>query len=154
MERKAFLKTLGAGAAFALTFSCLHGCSDKGGGEEPLVPEIPEGGFIIDLNATTSANLQNNGGFIFVKSKSTFTQNDVIVVRNLEGNLVAASKYCSAHGNPQIQFVNDDGGIFKCDHQNARFNQLGEPLNSVSEGRPLKIYNTELLADNKLRIFE
>lgn len=153
MERKAFLKTLGAGAAFALTFSCLHGCSDKGGGEEPLVPEIPEGGFIIDLNATTSANLQNNGGFIFVKSKSTFTQNDVIVVRNLEGNLVAASKYCSHEGNPNVSFLQENGGIYECDVHGSRFSQNGTPLNSITTN-PLKIYNTELLANNMLRIFE
>ena len=27
MERKTFLRTLGAGAAFALTFPCVQGCS-------------------------------------------------------------------------------------------------------------------------------
>jgi len=154
MERKEFLKTLGAGAAFAITFSCLHGCSDKGGGEEPLLP-VPTGvDFTIDLSASSSSNLQNNGGFIFVKSKATFTENDIIVVRNLEGNLVAASKICSAHGNPQIEFFNENNGIFICGHQGARFNQVGDPLNSISEGRPLKIFQTELLPNNILRIFE
>ena len=28
MERKDFLRSLGAGAAFALTFPCVHGCSN------------------------------------------------------------------------------------------------------------------------------
>ncbi|WP_047416032.1 ubiquinol-cytochrome c reductase iron-sulfur subunit [Cellulophaga sp. Hel_I_12] len=153
MERKEFLKTLGAGAAFAITFSCLHGCSDKGGGENPLIPELPGEGFTVDLNAASSANLQNNGGFIFVKSKQTFTENDVIVVRNLEGNIVAASKICSHEGNPNIDFFEENGGIFECDVHGARFNQAGQPLNSVTTN-PLKIFQTELLPNNILRIFE
>jgi nitrite reductase/ring-hydroxylating ferredoxin subunit len=155
MERKEFLKTLGAGAAFALVFSCLHSCSSEGGGEEPLIPEQPTGvDFTVDLNASLAANLQSNGGFIFVKSKVKFTENDIIIVRNLEGNLVAASKICSAHGNPQIEFLNENGGIFRCEHQGARFSQVGTPLNSISEGRPLKIFKTEVSANNILRIFE
>ncbi|MDP5232081.1 MAG: Rieske (2Fe-2S) protein [Cellulophaga sp.] len=153
MERKEFLKTLGAGAAFALTFSCLQGCSDNGGGEEPIIPELPAEGFTVDLNASSSANLQNNGGFIFVKSKQTFTESDVIVVRNLEGNLVAASKICSHEGNPNISFFSENNGIFECNVHGARFDQTGKPLNSITTN-PLKIFNTEILANNILRIFE
>tara|TARA_R110002051_G_scaffold100879_3_gene171319 strand:+ start:7459 stop:7920 length:462 start_codon:yes stop_codon:yes gene_type:complete len=153
MERKEFLKTLGAGAAFAITFSCLHGCSDKGGGEEPLLP-VPTGvDFTVDLSASSASNLQNNGGFIFVKSKAKFTENDIIVVRNLEGNLVAASKICSHEGNPNIAFFEENGGIFECDVHGSRFNQAGQPLNSVTTN-PLKIFQTELLPNNILRIFE
>ncbi len=49
MERKAFLKTLGAGAAFALTFPCLQGCSKDGDGGENPVPDGVD--FTIDLNS-------------------------------------------------------------------------------------------------------
>lgn len=30
MERKQFLRSLGAGAAFAVVFPCVHGCSKDG----------------------------------------------------------------------------------------------------------------------------
>jgi nitrite reductase/ring-hydroxylating ferredoxin subunit len=154
MERKEFLKTLGAGAAFALAFSCLHSCSSEGGGEEPLIPEQPTGvDFTVDLNASLAANLQSNGGFIFVKSKVKFTENDIIIVRNLEGNLVAASKICSHEGNPNIDFFKENGGVFECDVHGARFDLTGKPLNSITS-RPLKIFKTEVSVNNILRIFE
>ena len=48
MERKEFLRSLGAGAAFALTFPCLHGCSkDEVNGN--LVEEPTGVDFTIDL---------------------------------------------------------------------------------------------------------
>ena len=48
MERKAFLRSLGAGAAFALTFPCLQGCSSDSGPEAG--EEVPTGvDFTIDL---------------------------------------------------------------------------------------------------------
>jgi hypothetical protein len=41
MERKEFLRSLGAGAAFALTFPCLQGCSkDEDNGD---IVEVPTG---------------------------------------------------------------------------------------------------------------
>ncbi|WP_158973829.1 Rieske 2Fe-2S domain-containing protein [Cellulophaga sp. L1A9] len=167
MERKAFLKTLGAGAAFALTFSCLHGCSSDSESEEQVSEEegeVPIGvdpeeeeptsvDITVDLNASTSSNLQSNGGFIFVKSKEKFTETDIIIVRNLEGELVAASKYCSHENNPNISFVSDNDGIYECDVHGSRFAQDGTPLNSITSN-PLKVYQTEVLADDMLRIFE
>ncbi|WP_165748649.1 ubiquinol-cytochrome c reductase iron-sulfur subunit [Cellulophaga sp. Z1A5H] len=150
MERKAFLKTLGAGAAFALTFSCLHGCSsDSGDNEiEGEVVEEPTGiDFTIDLNSAEAVNLTNNGGFIL--------KDLVVIVKNLEGEFVAASQICSHEGYDQVRFASPDNvGIFYCDVHGSRFAQDGTPLNSTSEGRPLKIYSTEVLADDMLRIFE
>tara|TARA_R110000868_G_scaffold14075_5_gene65735 strand:- start:438 stop:911 length:474 start_codon:yes stop_codon:yes gene_type:complete len=157
MERKAFLKTLGAGAAFALAFPCLHGCSSDSGNSD-VDPEdqkpVPTGvDFTIDLNASSSANLQSNGGFIFAKSKETFTENNIIIVRNLEGNLVAASKICSHQQTDAVEFVNEGVGIYECSTHGSRFDQTGKPLNSITTN-PLKIFNTELLANDMLRIFE
>lgn len=146
MERKEFLRSLGAGAAFALTFPCLNGCStDEINGN---IVEEPTGvDFTIDLTSAEAANLANNGGFIL--------KNLVVVVKNLEGEFIAASQVCSHEMYDQVRFVDQDGGIFYCDVHGSRFSQNGAPLNQVdaNPARPIKIYNTELNGD-ELRIFE
>ena len=147
MERKDFLKTLGAGAAFALVFPCVHGCSSET--NDDVAPEdmkpIPVGvDFTVDLGTPEASNLANNGGFIL--------KNDVVVVRNLEGNFVAASQICSHQQTDQVRFLDVDGGIFRCDTHGSRFDQQGTPLNTVTNN-PLKIFNTELTGDT-LRVFE
>jgi Rieske Fe-S protein len=146
MERKTFLRTLGAGAAFALTFPCVQGCSkDEANGN---VVEQPTGiDFTIDLTSAEGAQLAQNGGFIL--------KNLVVVARNLEGDFVAATQVCSHEQYDQVRFVPQDGGIFYCDVHGSRFAQDGTPLNTVpnSTPRPIKIYNTELNG-NLLRVFE
>ena len=76
MERKEFLRSLGAGAAFAVIFPCVQGCSKD---ETPgVVKQVPTNvDFTVDLNSAEAAPLQNNGGFIL--------KNDVVVVKNLQG---------------------------------------------------------------------
>ncbi|MEO1011725.1 MAG: Rieske 2Fe-2S domain-containing protein [Bacteroidota bacterium] len=146
MERKEFLRSLGAGAAFAITFPCLNGCSkdDDGGGN---IPEPTGVDFTIDLNSEEGAKLANNGDFIL--------KDLVVVVRNLEGQFVAASQVCSHEAYDQVRFANIDGGIFFCDVHGSRFEQDGTPLNQVDSNpaRPLKVFRTELDA-NLLRVFE
>ncbi len=143
MERKEFLRTLGAGAAFALTFPCVQGCSSKGEDDEPV--EIPTGvDFTIDLNSTEGSGLQNNGDFIL--------KNEVVVVKNLEGNFIAASQICSHQQTDQVRFLEEQGGIFHCFTHGSEFDQNGTPLNSVTNN-PLKIFNTELNGDI-LRVFD
>ena len=146
MERKEFLRSLGAGAAFALTFPCLQGCSkDDDNGD---IVEVPTGiDFTIDLNSTEGAKLANNGSFIL--------KNLVVVVKNLEGNFVAATQVCSHESYDQVRFVGNEGGIFYCDVHGSRFALDGTPLNTVDSktAKPLKIYNTELSGD-MLRVFE
>lgn len=146
MERKDFLRSLGAGAAFALTFPCVQGCSND---ENPgNIVEEPTGiDFTIDLTSTEAENLSENGGFIL--------KNLVVIVRNLEGEFVAATQVCSHESYDQVRFVNQDGGIFYCDVHGSRFAQDGTPLNQVDSNppRPIRIYNTELTGDT-LRIFE
>ncbi|PHQ60493.1 MAG: (2Fe-2S)-binding protein [Maribacter sp.] len=146
MERKEFLRSLGAGAAFAITFPCLQGCSNDEENRE-IIP-VPTGvDFTIDLNASEGAKLANNGGFIL--------KNLVVVVKNLEGDFVAASQVCSHESYDQVRFVSNDGGIFYCDVHGSRFSQDGSPLNQVDSNtaKPLKIFNTELDGDI-LRVFE
>jgi len=147
MQRKEFLRSLGVGAAFALTFPCVQGCS-KDDAPAGIIKEEPTNvDFTIDLNSSEAANLMSNGGFIL--------QNDVVIVRNLEGNFVAASQICSHQGYDQVRFQSVDGGIFYCDVHGSRFEQDGTPLNQV-DGNPakaLKVYMIEV-SDNILRVFE
>ncbi|MDC6385869.1 Rieske (2Fe-2S) protein [Flagellimonas taeanensis] len=146
MERKDFLRSLGAGAAFALTFPCLQGCSkDQIDGN---IEEVPTGvDFTVDLTSQEGQALSANGGFIL--------KNLVVVARNLQGEYVAASQVCSHESYDQVRFVNQDGGIFYCDVHGSRFSQDGTPLNQVDSkpARALKVFNTEL-DGSILRIFE
>ena len=147
MERKQFLRTLGAGAAFALAFPCVHGCSKDDSEVGNIVEEPTEVDFTIDLNSAEASNLATNGGFIL--------KDLVVVARNLEGELIAASQVCSHEAYDQVRFVNQEGGIFYCDVHGSRFEQDGTPLNQV-DGNPakvLKVYNVELTGD-MLRVFE
>lgn len=144
MERKQFMKTLGAGAAFALTFPCLGGCSKDENLNGNIVAEPTNVDFMIDLNSSEAAKLANNGGFIL--------KNLVVVVKNLEGQFIAASQICAHQGYDQVRFVDQQGGIFYCDVHGSQFEQNGSPLNQVTS-KTLKIYNTELDGDI-LRVFE
>lgn len=146
MERKQFLRTLGTGAAFALAFPCLHGCSkDSNNGD---IVEIPEGvDFTIDLNSPEGAKLADNGSFIL--------KNLMVVVKDLNGNFVAASQVCSHESYDQVRFTANNGGIFHCDVHGSRFDLEGAPLNQIdsSPAKPLKIFKTEL-EGQILRVFE
>ncbi|MCM4171345.1 (2Fe-2S)-binding protein [Arenibacter sp. TNZ] len=146
MERKQFLRTLGTGAAFALTFPCLNGCSkDNDNGD---IVEVPTGvDFTIDLNSSEGAKLTNNGSFIL--------KNLVVVVKDLDGNFVAASQVCSHESYDQVRFTTSNGGIFHCDVHGSRFELDGTPLNQVDSNpaKQLKIFNTELNGQI-LRVFE
>jgi len=147
MERKAFLKTLGAGAAFAIAFPCLGGCSTDSEVDGNLV-ERPTGiDFTVDLASEEGANLATNGGFIL--------KNLVVVVKNLEGNFVAATQVCSHQSYDEVRFVDQDGGIFYCDVHGSKFGQDGTPLNTIKNAtaKKLTIYNTELNG-TILRVFE
>lgn len=147
MERKQFLRSLGAGAAFAIAFPCLGSCSkdDSNGGE--IVTPPTDVDFTIDLDSAEAAKLANNGGFIL--------KNLVVVVKNLEGEFVAATQVCSHQQYDEVRFVNQEGGIFYCDVHGSKFSQSGTPLNpsSARATKPLKIYNTTL-EGSILRVFE
>jgi len=147
MERKQFLKSLGVGAAFAITFPCLGGCGEDDAIDGNLVEQPTGVDFTVDLNSAEGAKLENNGGFIL--------KNLVVVVKNLEGEFVAATQVCSHQNYDQVRFINQNGGFFHCDVHGSRFDQTGTPLNTIpnSVAKPLKIYNTELNG-SILRVFE
>ena len=151
MERKNFLKNLGAAAAFAVTFPCLHACSkdESTAGDDGGNTPVPSGvDFTIDLESSEASKLAENGGYIL--------KNLVVIVKNLAGEYVAASQVCSHQGYDEVRFVNLDGnGIFYCDVHGSRFEQDGSPLNQVdgNPARALKIFKTEL-SGSILRVFE
>lgn len=147
MERKQFLRSLGAGAAFAIAFPCLGACSKDEGDEGGNTP-VPTGvDFTLDLEAAENEKLADKGGFI--------TKNSVVIVNNLEGNFVAASQVCSHQGYPEVIFSDSDGGIFYCDVHGSRFEQNGTPMNKVDSApaKALKVFKTEL-SGTMLRVFE
>lgn len=141
MERKQFLRSLGAGAAFALTFPCLQSCSKDDESTNPVPTGVD---FTIDLNSAEGQQLANNGDFIL--------KNEVVVVRNLEGNFVAASQICSHQQTDQVRFIDEQGGIFRCFTHGSEFSQTGMPLNAITSN-PLKIFNTSVNGST-LRVFE
>ncbi|NNL08854.1 MAG: Rieske 2Fe-2S domain-containing protein, partial [Croceitalea sp.] len=97
--------------------------------------------------------LANNGGFISIKSDPDLTYLDIVVARNLEGDLVAASKICSHQQTEEVIFRDIEGGVFFCTTHSSKFAQDGTSLNLDTTSNPLKIFNTALTGDF-LRIFE
>lgn len=136
MQRKEFLKTLGAGAFFALTAGCFGGCRKE---DEDFTPS--EGvDFTIDLSDSTYANLQQNGGYII--------QDRVVVAKDNNGNYVAATQRCSHEGSYEIVLRNNE---WFCTDHSARFDLSGQGLNAEGS-RNLTIYQTELNGQ-MLRVF-
>lgn len=153
MERKEFLRSVGAGAAFALTFPCLHGCSSDSVEALDTKPTPTGVDFMIDLNSAEASKLAENGGFILARSRPELKYTDIVVARTLEGNFVAASQICSHEQTDLVRFVPDvDGGIFSCSGHGSEFDQTGKPLNDITKN-PLKIFKTSL-AGNILRVYE
>lgn len=152
MERKEFLQSLGAGAAFALMFPCVNACS-KDGEDLEQFPEPSGVDFTIDLTSSEAAPLAENGGFISIKSDPALNYLDIVVARNLEGELIAASKICSHQQTEEVIFREIDGGVFFCTTHSSKFAQDGTSLNLSTTSNPLKVFNTELNGDI-LRIYE
>ena len=140
MEPSEFLKKIGAGAAFALTATCLGGCA-----VENIQPDTPGGGaavdFTLDLTEQGNADLLNNGGYVIVNDQ-------VVVGRTTDGRYVAATRTCSHEPRRAVRLRNDQ---WYCGVHGARFGLNGDGLNSLG-GNGLTIYNTELSGD-LLRVF-
>ena len=84
--------------------------------------------FTVDLTSSEASKLATNGGFIL--------KNLVVVVKNLEGDFIAASQVCSHEAYDQVRFTDNSGGIFYCDVHGSRFEQNGTPKNQV-DGNPV-----------------
>lgn len=134
MTRKEFLSTLGIGATFALTATCLGGCSkDVLGNNEPV-------DFYLDLTDSANIELQKNGSYIIT--------NQVVVARTTTGEYVAATIACSHDGHQKITLRDDE---WYCTSHGARFDLQGDGLNK--DGRKgLTIYQTRVEGDT-LHVF-
>ncbi|SDE35321.1 Ferredoxin subunit of nitrite reductase or a ring-hydroxylating dioxygenase [Pricia antarctica] len=134
MERKEFLKSIGSGAALAITFTCLGGCTKSNLTTDSPVVADPQTGeiFTIDLTASSYSELANNGGYIL--------KSNVVVAKDLNGDYVAATVVCSHEFRPDVIYRNDE---FYCRAHGARFSLTGKGLNSYGS-RGLKVYKTSL----------
>ncbi len=130
MTRNEFLSTLGAGALFALSSTCLGGCKK----DETTTPGESID-FTLDLTEPSNAALQNNGGYVI--------KNKVVVARNTDGEYVAATLICSHEQENEIIMKNNE---WFCTAHDARFDLDGSGLNEKGE-KGLTIYNTELTGD-------
>jgi nitrite reductase/ring-hydroxylating ferredoxin subunit len=135
MERKEFLKSIGSAAAFAITFSCLGGCSQAEDFTAPevIIPDPVTGALLtIDLSAASSNSLKSNGGYL-IKS-------NIVVAKNTSGNYVAATVVCSHEQKKEVIFRSNE---FYCTAHGARFDLNGNGLNTDGKNG-LTIYKTSL----------
>lgn len=136
MNRKEFISSLGVGAAFALTATCLGACTKNNG------DFLPSGlvDFTVDLANPANARLLTNGGYL-IKDR-------VVVARTTAGTYVAATQRCSHEGLYAVVFSEDE---WYCPEHGARFSLSGSGLNRDGS-RGLTIYQTTLEGD-LLRVF-
>jgi nitrite reductase/ring-hydroxylating ferredoxin subunit len=140
MERRQFLESLGIGAAFVLTATCLQSCKkDDTGGTTPTTTGID---FTLNIDDAANSSLKVNGGFVI--------SNGVVVAKDKNGNFVAATQTCSHEGFKQVTFDNAKNE-FMCSRHGARFDTLGKGLNSEAS-KGLTVYKTTLTGSS-LRVF-
>ncbi len=135
MKRKEFLSKLSLGAAFALTASCMGGCTS-----DPTPTPSSGVDFEVDLSDSANAALLNNGGYV--------VKNRIVVAKDNTGAYVAATQLCSHENLYRIVYQN--GGWY-CNQHGAKYNLNGEGLNSEGK-RGIAVYQTELNG-NILHVF-
>lgn len=136
MDRKQFLSSIGIGAAFALTASCLGSCK-----KTATTPSGPVD-FTIDITDAANAALVNNGGYI--------VKNSCVVAKTNTGTYAAATVICSHEGRTQVTYDSTNNQWY-CTAHGARFSIAGVGMNSNGSGG-LTIYNTQLTG-NILRVY-
>jgi nitrite reductase/ring-hydroxylating ferredoxin subunit len=149
MDRKEFIKKIGAGAFVALTITCCGACTKMNNPEPPVDSvDYPEENFdfTIDLILSENAPLQNNGGFIVIDNK-------YVVGRDNLGEYWATTKFCSHHNVAGIIWgANENEWL--CTLHNATFSTSGEGTHTYNNlgNKGIVVYNTELIG-TKLRIY-
>ncbi|MCY1720872.1 Rieske (2Fe-2S) protein [Prolixibacteraceae bacterium Z1-6] len=140
MERKEFIKKFAVSGSILLTAPVLfNSCSDEGEDMEPTNPDNSKD-IIIDLNAASSANLGNVGGYIYSGS--------IIVFRTGETNYMALSKACT-HQGCDVEYNHASGNV-PCPCHGSKYTTAGV----VTEGpatRNLTKYNV-VKSGNTLKI--
>ena len=127
MNRKEFLAKLGIGATFALTATCLGGCSK----DDDFRP-LDAVDFTLDLTDSANSKLLTNGGYLI--------KNKVVVARTTNGEYVAATQQCSHEGTYAVILKNDE---WFCTDHDARFDLNGGGLNKDGK-KGLTIYKAVL----------
>ncbi|MEL7021182.1 MAG: Rieske 2Fe-2S domain-containing protein [Bacteroidota bacterium] len=145
MTRKEFLSTLGIGATFVLTSTCLGGCATDELTDEDMTPSTNTNtgsglDFTLDLTDPEYAALQDTDSFVIVDK--------VVVARTTTGDYIAATVVCSHAQLEQIRLRDDE---WYCTAHGARYDLEGDGLNENGR-RGLTIYNTEI-DGNMLRVF-
>jgi cytochrome b6-f complex iron-sulfur subunit len=135
MDRKEFLSKLGIGAAFALTASCLGGCTRD-------VVELSNVSLELDLQAPENAELLNFGGFLVIEG--------IVVARTIDGTYVAATNTCSHEQLTEITY-DKNANEWLCTAHAARFQLDGTGLNA-NASKDLQVFGTSL-TDKKLSVF-
>ncbi len=154
MDRKEFIAKLGAGAAFAVTATCLCGCVKM---DDPAAPvdvsslnliKIDENNFDFTLDLTTQANapLKNNGGYVIIDNKC-------VVAKTNTGAYIAATRVCS---DQNLRGIVWSGTLnqWHCVEHDATFDEGGTGttvFNSLGN-KGIVVYNTQLNGDN-LRVY-
>ena len=132
MDRRKFLESLGIGAAFAVTASCLQSCKK----------DVLSLDFTLNLDDAANVALKTNGGYVI--------SNGVVVARDKTGNIVAVTQTCSHQNQVQVTF-NGSANEFNCSAHGARFDTNGAGLNANGSGGLQKFKTT--LTGSSLRVF-
>ncbi|OYU94621.1 MAG: (2Fe-2S)-binding protein [Bacteroidetes bacterium B1(2017)] len=134
MKRREFLSSIGVGAAFALTASCLGSCKKT---DTPASVD-----FTIDLTNSAYTALKTNGGYIIKDS--------VVIAKTTAGAYAAATVICSHEGQQKI-YYNKSVNQWNCSAHGAAFSMDGSGLNGNGKNG-LTIYKTTLTG-NSLRVY-
>ncbi len=132
MTRKDFLGTLGLGAGFVLTATCLGSCG--------LIAPVNVD-FTVDLQDNANSALLTNGGYKVIDG--------IVVAKTTTGNYVAATVICSHDNKRKITLKDDE---WYCTDHGARFDLNGDGLNRTGD-KGLTIYNVNEVDANTLRVF-
>jgi nitrite reductase/ring-hydroxylating ferredoxin subunit len=125
MERREFLSSLGLGAAFALTATCLASCTKTS--SSPV-------NFTLNLDDAANAALKTNGGYII--------SNGCVVAKTTAGAYVAATVVCSHEGKSQVTY-NKTSNNYLCTAHGATFDLAGKGTNG-NGSKGLAVYTTTL----------
>lgn len=137
MTRKEFLAQLGIGAAFAMTSTCLGGCSKD---EAPPLADFNE---VYDLTEPRFDDLRELGGYVVV--------DDIVLARTISGGYAAASHQCAHKKEYEVTY---DEGEWFCTAHGWRFDEeSGVALYGNDPSTILVVLQVDLLSDSRIQVY-
>lgn len=133
MDRREFLSSIGVGAAFALTASCLGSCKKA---------DTTAVDFTIDLSNSSYSALQTNGGYVI--------KDQVVIARTMDGSYAAATQKCSHEGQYKV-YYDKNNNQWTCSAHGATYSMSGSGTNANGK-KGLTVYKTAL-SGNSLRVY-